>query len=328
MMIYTKKTAHPGKGKAFTMIEILVTVSVIGVLIGLLVPAVQSAREAARRVQCVANLKQLGVALHSYYSVHNMFPPSQLFTTKKFSVNFMSEHVFILPYIEETNLYNNANLGFANSESPGYPSTDNHTVRHTKIATFLCPSEPSNQCLNSYRFNRGCFGMWSSGLNYDGPFSIGVTPTQAAIVDGLTNTAFVSERIAGSWTPNDTSNSNKDMKLYTSSIGIMSDKQIIPICLQDSPGEWDTTAGRWWFYSGFANTKYNHSGTPNDKRPTCFVSTMADSGPGGLSPPRSYHVGSVNVLFGDGRVQTVTDTINQRIWSAYGTFNAGDSVSE
>ena len=88
---------------------------------------------------------------------------------------------------------------------------------------------------------------------------------------------------------------------------------------------WNCTAGRYWLFGDFVNTGYNHNGTPNDRRPTCGPVTAAKGGAGGLDPPRSFHPGVVNLLFGDGHVEPVHDSISQAVWSALGTYNFGDS---
>jgi len=79
-------------------------------------------------------------------------------------------------------------------------------------------------------------------------------------------------------------------------------------------------------FSGFANTDYNHNGTPNDRRPSCVAVSPNDANLGGLSPPRSLHPGGVNVLFGDGHIQFVPDSIGVPVWVALGTYDAGDLV--
>jgi prepilin-type N-terminal cleavage/methylation domain-containing protein/prepilin-type processing-associated H-X9-DG protein len=311
--------AHTG----FTLIELLVVIGIIGILVSLLIPAAHAAREAARRAQCRSNLRQLAIAMSNYHGVHNMFPPSQLLTNGDISTNFLSEHTFLLPYLEQSSLFNTINMAFANSESPGIPSLQNRTARNTRLDVLLCPSDGEPNHLNSYRYNRGRFLGRPSGSVYDGPFSIGVLPSQATITDGLSQTALASERIGGSFM-SEINDMTRGMKSPSEPYTFISDAQFIPLCLGSVPGAWNNTAGRYWFFSGFANTKYNHNGTPNDKRPTCYVDSLQDSGPGGLSPPRSFHSGTVNVLFGDGHVQSVADGISERVWIALGTFNAGD----
>lgn len=307
--------------RAFTLIELIVVVTVIGVLVGLVLPAVQMAREAARRGQCVANLKQLGLALQSYESLHRMFPSSLLQRRGGYSTNCMSELAFLLPQLEQQALFDSINMDFADIEAPDTPSLENHTARNTRLALFLCPSDGEPNLRNSYRFNRGRFGVRPPGN--DGPFSIGVLPRPANITDGLARTAFVSERVGGNFLPQ-TADRVRNVKYpHADGILITSDAMFIPLCLA-APEHWEATSGRYWFYSGTANCHYNHNGTPNDRRPTCGTGYIRDSFSFGLHPPRSFHSGVVGVLFGDGHVEAVTDSIQEQAWIALGTHNSGD----
>lgn len=312
---------------AFTITELLICLSVIGLLLSLVLISVQSARETARRLRCAANLRQIGIAMNSYCYIHNMFPPSQITNGKNWSSNYMSELCFLLPQIEERALFDSINMCFSNLESPDYPILENRTARNTPVELFLCPSDPRSDGLNSYRFNRGRFDVSGSGLPYDGPFSIGVLPSQVSVSDGLTNTAFVSERVIGTF-GNGIGEGFRDIKYPTIITGLAfsSDKQFIPFCLDSRPESWLRVSGRYWLYSGFAYTHYNHNGLPNDRRPSCGWGLIKDAGIG-LHPPRSYHARGVNVLFGDGHVSFVTGTVSEAIWIALGTYDSGDIVT-
>jgi prepilin-type N-terminal cleavage/methylation domain-containing protein/prepilin-type processing-associated H-X9-DG protein len=310
-----------GVRRAFTLIEVLVVLFIIGLLVGILIPAVQSAREAGRRLQCSANLKQLGVALNNYCSMHGMFTPNQL--TNKWGVAAVSEYsglLFLLPCLEQSALFNATNAQFAGMESAESPTIENRTARGTRIGLFLCPSDGEQHHANSYRFNHGRFGV--QALGFDGPFSIGVIPSPATITDGLSRTAFISERLGGSFTVG-AGDQQRDVKYPVQAGLISSDEQFIPLCLAARPELWQVESGRYWLYSGFANTHYNHNGSPNDRRPSCGMGTTRDIDVG-LHPPRSYHAGVVEVLFGDGHVESVSDEIDRRTWIALGTHASGD----
>ncbi len=308
--------------RALTLIELLVVIGIIGLLLGMMLPAVQSVREAGRRAGCVANMRQIGIAMQSYYSMHNMFPPSQLHTGTNWTMNYISELSFLLPYIEQQPLYSSINMTFANTESPDFPLVDNHTARNTPVAIYLCPSDGDHIHLNSYRFNRGRYGI-KRAQPYDGPFSLGVLPSQTTVTDGLARTAFMSERIAGSFARGG-DGPLRDIKLPVANGELFaSDAQFIPFCLAAPVREWVPTAGRYWYFGGFYNSHYNHNGSPNDPRPTCEFK-VTPGGTYGLHPPRSYHPGAVNVLFGDGHVEAVLNSVDQRVWVALGTYDAGD----
>src|SRR5689334_22741074 len=139
----SKRHRRPG----FTLIELLVVIAIIGVLIALLLPAVQSAREAARRSQCTNNLKQLGLALHNYESSNGSFPPageSTNYGTTPPSTQFVdgswSTFARILPYIEGGASYNAANFSLEYHDLTGA----NFTASSTVVATFLCPSSDAD----------------------------------------------------------------------------------------------------------------------------------------------------------------------------------------
>lgn len=314
--------------RGFTLIEMLVVAAIIGLLAGLLIPAVQAAREAARRAQCVANLKQIGIAMSAYHAIHNMFPPGHLAgrppivnngSPQSYStIDNYSQISFLLPQLEQQPLYSSINFAFNAVESAQSPTLENHTARNTRLSVLLCPSDGEPRHLNSYRFNKGRWGIIRPGF-FDGPFTFWVFPSQATVTDGLSHTAFMSERIGGSfgagvgWP--------RDVKSQTESFAV-NDASYIPICLESEPILWANSSGRYWMFSGFYNADYNHNGVPNDIRPSC--------GPGltnlgyGLHPPRSYHPGTVGVLMGDGHVVAVTSAINLAVWAALGTYNAGD----
>ena len=124
--------------RAFTLIELLVVIAIIGVLIALLLPAVQKAREAARRMQCANNLKQMGLAVHNYHDTHSCFAPGTICPGEsQASVNtFTNWAIAILPFLGEEVLYDQYNH-VTNNQEPG-----NRTVREMYLETYLCPSEP------------------------------------------------------------------------------------------------------------------------------------------------------------------------------------------
>ena len=312
---------------AFTLIEMLVTISVIGLLVALLLPAVQSARESSRRIGCTANLKQLGLALHNYESVHMMFPPSGLDNSRlrpgMLAIE-LSGLVYLLPHLELQPLYSAFNFDWATLDGPLSPSIENQTARLTRVAILLCPSDGEPIHLSSYRFNLGRYNM-RPGHPMDGPFGFLVSTRVSATTDGLSATAFMSEGLGGNFNdgvrgwPRDVKyvNSEADPGPYNS------DSEYIPACLADPFHLWKTVSGRYWSYLGFTDTGYNHEGSPNDYRPSC-----GGPSPGqydqGFYPPRSFHPGVVSVLKGDGHVEAITNGVQQRVWIALGTPDAGD----
>jgi prepilin-type N-terminal cleavage/methylation domain-containing protein/prepilin-type processing-associated H-X9-DG protein len=307
--------------RGFTLIELIVVMGVIGLLAAILLPAVQGAREAARRLQCTANLKQIGIAMHAYHGLHQMFPSSQLANRHGWTRNCMSELAFLLPELEQRALFDSINMDFADLEAADAPSLENHTARRTYVSLFLCPSDGEPNHRNNYRFNRGRAGI--PGRVFDGPFSIGVLPSDVRIRDGLSRTAFVSERVGGDFRPG-SPDPVRNVKYFNVSAPSYVDSIFIPFCLAAKPDIWEHTSGRYWIYSGFFFTHYNHNGSPNDRRPSCRHGNLNDFGMGGLSPPRSFHPGVVNVLFGDGHTEPISDSVQGAVWTALGTYDARD----
>ena len=186
---------------AFTLIELLVVIAIIGILIGLLLPAVQKARETAARVKCTNNLKQLGLALMSYEGVYHQLPPagrSYGWTTRYSSAPSQAQAdpvaynlnglVLLLPYLEQTNLYSqfNFNAAFGNAcpatgapyccstppngsalASPDAVASGNAKLAQTKLPVFRCPSDPGNPILDNNVDYSAAPGYPSAKTNYD-----------------------------------------------------------------------------------------------------------------------------------------------------------------
>jgi prepilin-type N-terminal cleavage/methylation domain-containing protein len=227
----------------FTLVELLVVIAIIGILVGLLLPAVQAAREAARRMQCSNNLKQMGLATLNYESAHKRFPPGRFdpdysvggvaqasYTSypntlpANASTGFRSVHTFILPFMEQGNIYNLIDFNRPTSVrmttgNGATPINANYQAYANAAAIFICPSCPNTGVIiteNNYRYNFGgstpfAGALGSSNNNNtsatspggfscrgNGAFTIGRPLPVGAFTDGLSNTVFFSERTKGS----------------------------------------------------------------------------------------------------------------------------------
>ena len=292
----------------FTLIELLVVLGVIGLLIALLLPAVQAAREAARRASCANNLKQFGLALHQYAAAYQAFPPY-------WSVRgWDSIHVKLLPYMEQSQAFAALNLSLP---SPSYEA-ENKTVSEMGISFLLCPSdEVAARGMTNYA---GCLG---DGLRTGAPNGVfASTRPLSGVTDGFSNTVAMSEFLVGrsdapeptrtTYIPNDfTTGGNADAD------------RLVARCsaLEGEVPNLSMLKGSFWIYGFYIGTQYNHVMTPNN--PSCM-----NTGP---SPPTGYaqtatsrHRGVVNALFTDGRVSSVSDTISSQAWRALGTCNGGE----
>ena len=159
---------NPVKKTGFTLVELLVVIAIIGILVGLLLPAVQAARESARRTQCSNNLRQLGLALHNYMDVGGKLPPMCILKVGQLSDTF-SVHARILPYLEQSNLQNLIDWRLPWSLQPN--------VCKTRVPTFICPSEiqdtPAVQATMThypvnYGANSGTWFQWDPVTNAHG----------------------------------------------------------------------------------------------------------------------------------------------------------------
>ncbi|HZN37062.1 MAG TPA: DUF1559 domain-containing protein [Pirellulaceae bacterium] len=197
----------------FTLVELLVVIAIIGVLVALLLPAVQAAREAARRTQCLNHLKQIGIGLHNYHDTYRILPPAMTFPQGELaeSSDLMGANwvISMLPYYEQQNLYEAFNLRQPIS------SAANRTARGTRVAALLCPSDPNNR--TAFRGNSTGEGdNWARGNyaangpngrldnratwadpNLRGVMGWNLSVRFAEVTDGLSQTLMVGEIRAG-----------------------------------------------------------------------------------------------------------------------------------
>lgn len=211
MMTSRKRT------KGFTLIELLVVIAIIAILIALLLPAVQQAREAARRTECKNNLKQIGLALHNYESAHRCFPPGWVEQTGVGGNGSRAAnwgwHCFVLPYIDQANMYNQlpvgplslaaaldnvANLRLMTTPLKGFRCTSDTAPDVNTIHTLLSAAGTQQQTTVSNYVAANGGGDWSpnslSNGQVDGVFGVNSRTRIAEITDGTSNTILVGER--------------------------------------------------------------------------------------------------------------------------------------
>jgi prepilin-type N-terminal cleavage/methylation domain-containing protein len=333
------------EGRGFTLVELLVVIAIIGVLVALLVPAVQVAREAARRTACTNNLKQIGLALHNYHSSHRVLPfgcgPDR--DTTVASLGNLTDRRYsaqsqLLPFLEQKNVYDAIDFRVA----PFHPYTDaatkvaevyaapeklviNGRAAVAKIAVFLCPSDldrienPWGHC--NYR---ACSGSNCGGRAGNGMFFQNSHTSFSSVKDGLSQTAMFSERAKGSWSRQmqDTLSDLYDLG------GVWTEEPFRTECAKLTAEEarqykFDVESGQTWLEGNMNWTRYNHVLPPN--KIGCKNGLTWD---GVIMPASSHHPGGVNLLLGDGAVRFASESVESGLWRAVGTMGAGDTVGE
>ncbi len=318
--------------RGFTLIELLVVVSIIGLLIALLLPAVQGSREASRRQVCLNNLKQIGLALANYETTHGAYPFGVGGGGPPGFVPRWSSQSQLLPFLEQAPVFNA--LNFAGLPWAHHPTfgTPNQTAILTRIAGFLCPSDAdrindraeATSC-NNYRacagtlpYNLAADSPDGSGRN-DGSFWFQSVVRVSSIRDGLTFTAAFSERCLGNPARPDPKGD-----YYLSG-------QTIATCLRTDPAttprfisslEW---SGQRWTDGNIFYTRYHHGIVPNG--PSCNFGDRDDDGQAVVTAT-SRHPGGVNLLLAGGSARFVKDSVALAVWRALGTVAGGEVIGD
>jgi prepilin-type N-terminal cleavage/methylation domain-containing protein len=336
---------HKTGRRGFTLIELLVVIAIIGVLIALLLPAVQAAREAGRRIQCVNNLKQVGIAIHNYHDIHNNLPPGRIW---KNGLNGCGMNVFIgcqntpwfvllLPQIEQANFANTINFALG-AEGPLRPLPlgffANSTAAGNRLGLFQCPSDRSNQFqfaptylggrLSGPILMKGNYGVSWGNTRWDqadlsingqyfrflkSAFGHDGTIKLSSVVDGLSSTVFISEILQGSL---------HDVRglVWTSSSGAGT------YMTRFTPNQFKDYCG-----SGLEADQLSQQSIcvpePEQNLPCGFTGNAQL----GFAGAKSRHPGGLNVLNGDGSVRFIKSSIDPAMWIAINTIAGGEVIS-
>ncbi len=328
--------------RAFTLIELLVVIAIIGVLVGLLLPAVQSAREAARRAQCVNHLKQIGLALHNYQASVGQFPvgfpyPSGPVPAETSVSQYRwSALAQMTPFLEQASLAHALNFdlpiayrptgGVSSPFWPYYPA--NATAMGTKVETFLCPSDGADPPADdsgpvNYAFCSGSGINGGEATGADGPFILGRSLGLADMVDGTSATAFVAESLLGIAGPYSQTSPTPRPGHPERAFARVTTPPLTDAACANAPNGWLFNKGAGWWDGNYLNTLYNHHLPPNSPNYDCITFHNP-----GWKAARSRHPGGVNLLFGDGHVQFLRDAIAPATWRALGTRSGGEVIDQ
>ncbi len=324
---------------ALTLVETLVVILVLGLLIALLLPAVQAVRESARVAQCVNNLRQITLAMHSYQTREGRFPaqgmPIQL-PTATFRGNDYSAFTHVLADLELRPIFDSIN--FQSGQSAGTESwPEQATFMSVTLSVFLCPSDgnpsPTPNGPVDYRVCMGSqIGTFPSPqeVNRLGVFEIYQWVSPAQVTDGLSTTAMLSERLLGS---GDLRRPDPARDSWRAGIGAYQSVGDEIAACQSGPGSSSSfyCSGGWsWAVCGYDTTSYNHIFTPNSAWFDCGGADAQfppmGSSESGIYPARSMHRGGVSVATADGAVHWVSNTVSSRVWQALGTRSGSEMI--
>jgi prepilin-type N-terminal cleavage/methylation domain-containing protein/prepilin-type processing-associated H-X9-DG protein len=313
------------RDRAFTLIELLVVIAIIAILIGLLLPAVQKVREAAARMSCSNNLKQLGLAMHNYEGAHSAFPQGRNQWPK-----VVSAPARLLAFVEQDNLQKLVSYDGTLTDA------QNVAASKTRVGLFVCPSDQRNGQVP---------GLADFGTNYVACNGLGVTldasgaitsystipngngifvqiPVKIGdILDGTSNTAAFSETTLGAG--GTMSGPPTDPRFAILEVAGGNDPT--PSDCNAGNGTWVSTRGGQWINGHFGNTLYNHYYPPN---PVGKWDCGNASHNKALSTARSFHSGGVNLLLADGSVRFVRDSIDLASWRGLSTRAGGEVLGD
>jgi prepilin-type N-terminal cleavage/methylation domain-containing protein/prepilin-type processing-associated H-X9-DG protein len=307
----------------FTLIELLVVIAIIGILVALLLPAVQAAREAGRRVSCSNNLKQFILAAHEYHDTFEVFPAGV-------NRRDISVHTSLLPYYEQAGVERFVDY------TKSWNHANNAAARQTQIKFFNCPSDPqravpTGYAGTSYRANQGSGVLWGlpptnpSNINFGMPAPNGVFFQDsylplAAVTDGTSHTAAFSEHQKGDFnqgiaSPTDTFQPGTHPANADEAMAQCNAIDITNLAFQGR-----SDIGAPWIQGYHSTTQYFHVLPPNGR--SCMFP------PGRIATSAaSQHPGGVMVALCDGSVRYVSETISIQTWRLMGQRNDGRALN-
>lgn len=316
---------------AFTLIELLVVIAIIGILIGLLVPAVQKIRDSAARTQCQNNLKQLGLASHNYLTAKKVLPAGATQNVSQWAFSVQSQ---LLPYVEQESLKNLIDFTQPLTTGSGGAQTLNlvhQPAAQALVPLFLCPADAgptlyqnngASWSPNNYMINMGT-GTTAQSLAVANDGLVWYTSKIriAHIRDGTSNTLLFAEAIRGNNAETNGAAPLDPIRQYASFGG-----QGNPALMSDSfcanATRWAGTRGSTWLWGREFNVCFTTFHKPNQKITDC-----GNNG-AGFYKAASFHSGGVNVVMADGSVRFINDSVTLETWRALSTRGGEEPLGE
>lgn len=312
-----------GKRRGFTLIELLVVIAIIAVLIALLLPAVQQARESARRTQCKNNFKQMALALHNYHDTNTVFP----YAASSAAIKNQTGFVLLLPYFDQAPLYNsinhNSSMGVFGSP-PGGEDPNNLKAATTKLTALLCPSDNGAQYIsdsgNGYYGCSPTAGAVSYLTSYGFSVTVPWSSYSAPFTQQLWSTELIASRALFGFSSNSTLRDVKD--------GASNTVMMVETCLQVYNGQappwscldWVGGAGIAFAYNSMNNWNTLPYGSPG---PAPVPGRLCS-----WSLPGSTHSGGMQVALADGSVRFLSQSMNFTVQTYLGLIADGNAIGE